>query len=89
MYVRMYVFGVVEGEEEQHSMMSGVVLIISNSPVDCNGTTLRPQRSSSTVLYLTKTFMVETLYYCNLLDYVKGSTVKAVAMILYHNIIIA
>ena len=32
--------------------------------------------------------MVETLYYCNLLDYVNCSTVKAVAMILYHNIII-
>ncbi len=28
----------------------------------------------TTVLYLTKTFVVETLYYCNLLCYVKGST---------------
>ena len=41
-----------------------------------------------TVLYLKKTFVVEMLYYCNLLCYVKCSTslltFKAAAMSLYH-----
>ena len=39
-------------------------------------------------LYLTKTFVAETLYYCNLLCYVKCSTslliFEAIAMSLYH-----
>ena len=39
-------------------------------------------------LYLTKTFVVETLYYCNLLCYVKCSTslltFEAIAISLYH-----
>ena len=41
-----------------------------------------------TVLYLTKAFMVESLYNCNLMWYVKCSpsllTLKTVAMSLYH-----
>ena len=52
-------------------------------------TMFRQQRSSSgTVLYLRKTFVVQTFYYCNLLCYVKCSTspliFEAVAMSLYH-----
>ena len=66
--------------------MSVVMWSISRSTGDCNGTTFQPQRSSSgtkpsglnwaqlSVLYLMKTFMVETLYHCNLLCYVKCST---------------
>ena len=45
-------------------LMSVVMLSISCSTVDCN----------STVLYLTKTFVVKMLYFCNLLCYVKCST---------------
>ena len=69
------------------TFMAVVMLSISCSTIDCNSTTAQPRRSSS-VLYLTKTFVVETLYDCNLLCYVKCSTslltFKADAMSFYH-----
>ena len=49
-------------------MVLVVTLSISCSTVDCNSITFQPQRSMKLlVLYLTKTFVVEMLHYCNLL----------------------
>jgi len=64
--------------------MAVEMLSISRSTVDCNSTTVlvHPWRSSS------GTFVVEMLYYCNQLCYVKCSTslltFKAVANRLHH-----
>ena len=71
--------------------MSVEMSSISCSTRDCNQYNVSTTKVSvryKTVLYLMKTFVVKTLYYCNLLCYVKYLTslliFEAVAMSLYH-----
>ena len=70
--------------------MSVVMLSISCSTVDCNSAMFDHEglRQVQTILYLTKTFAVKTLHYCNPLSYVKCLTslltFKAVGMSLCH-----
>ena len=70
--------GVVSSECGRNVKLSVAMSSIAHSTVNCN----------TKHFYLTKTFVVETLYYCSLLCYVKCSTslltFKAAAMSLYH-----